>query len=327
MYFVLWILVQGTTISVDVISKLSGGVSGLAVAKIQGVGPLLLDEARIQKTYETELDVDFISYRDMMGCCGCRGNHRQTPIKVCLKWIPPESFANPRARAAHLISQTTMHNPPVYETLKAGRSKSNFYRACPGYNLLEADGLLDVANDVGAVYDKDPLEPRYRPSTDAPPVRNVKAIYGVNCPTEVGAVYRRRRAFVLTPNRINNRFRLDKEARFLDEDKSNPKSDDTATNGSSKHESSHNKVGEKKQARFTIKHGILFENPAEEKQSGDGTVPYWSLNLIEKWRGSCHVSIEELEGAEHREILADKRLHQILVDYCCSKEEVANDQV
>lgn len=66
LYFVLWMLVQGTTISVDVISKLSGGVSGLAVAKIQGVGPLLLDEARIQKTYETELDLDFISYRDMV---------------------------------------------------------------------------------------------------------------------------------------------------------------------------------------------------------------------------------------------------------------------
>ena len=306
--------------SVDVISKLSGGVSGLAVAKIKRIGGLL-DENRIQKTYETEVDLVLISYRDMMGCCGCRGNHRQTPIRVKLKWNPPESVANPRARSRYHISQTTIRNPPVYENLKSSKSNSAFYRACPGYNLLEAEGLLGMSETVANVYEKDPLEPRYRSSVDAPPIRTVKAIYGVNRPTEVGAVFRRRKGFVRTPNHISNLFRLDKEAQFLDEETSNEKDDNTVANAGSNHGS------EKKQARFTTKHGILFENQTEEKKSGDGTVPYWSLNHVEQWKTSCRVSVEELEGAEHREILADKRLHQILIDYCCAKEEVAVDQV
>ena len=53
-----------------------------------------------------------------------------------------------------------------------------------------------------------------------------------------------------------------------------------------------------------------------ESRSGDGTVPYYSLQHLKTWNGdSCNVSVEELEGAEHREIFADARFHKILVDY------------
>jgi hypothetical protein len=39
-------------------------------------------------------------------------------------------------------------------------------------------------------------------------------------------------------------------------------------------------------------------------RSGDGTVPYVSLNYCTEWRQDLELRIEELEGVEHREILS-----------------------
>jgi hypothetical protein len=51
---------------------------------------------------------------------------------------------------------------------------------------------------------------------------------------------------------------------------------------------------------------------------GDGTVPYFFLQHVRTWSNVFEVSIDELEGAEHREIL---------IDYVCRKAPAAVDNV
>ena len=53
---------------------------------------------------------------------------------------------------------------------------------------------------------------------------------------------------------------------------------------------------------------------------GDGTVPHWSLRHAETFQETCSVSLEEIDGAEHREILADSRFHKILIEHITSAE-------
>ena len=45
-------------------------------------------------------------------------------------------------------------------------------------------------------------------------------------------------------------------------------------------------------------------------------VPYWSLQHCRTWQSEkCNVKVHELDQAEHREILADSRFHEVLIDY------------
>ena len=63
-------------------------------------------------------------------------------------------------------------------------------------------------------YGEDRLGPRTRSAADAPPVKRVKAIYGVNLPTEIGAVYRRKaRLLHKAPSVLEKMHVLDKAAR------------------------------------------------------------------------------------------------------------------
>jgi len=56
-------------------------------------------------------------------------------------------------------------------------------------------------------------------------------------------------------------------------------------------------------------------------RSGDGTVPYASLAYCEHWRKHLHVTVEELEGAEHRKILNNALFFKKLVEYVGEKKE------
>jgi copper chaperone CopZ len=52
--------------------------------------------------------------------------------------------------------------------------------------------------------------------------------------------------------------------------------------------------------------------------SGDGTVPYVSLQHTLSWNSpKCLSQVVELDRAEHREILDDGRFHKVLGDYLC----------
>eukprot|EP01119_Soliformovum_irregulare_P003200 TRINITY_DN1353_c0_g1_i2.p1 TRINITY_DN1353_c0_g1~~TRINITY_DN1353_c0_g1_i2.p1 ORF type:complete len:685 (-),score=160.67 TRINITY_DN1353_c0_g1_i2:31-1869(-) len=73
-----------------------------------------------------------------------------------------------------------------------------------------------------------------------------------------------------------------------------------------------------------IKNGILYEtrdtmqdmNGISIPKSGDGTVPYESLNYLRKFHGKPGFQLEvvELEGAQHRDILHYEELCDILID-------------
>jgi len=136
-----------------------------------------------------------------------------------------------------------------------------------------------------------------------PPIKKVTAIYGVNLPTEVGCAYRRSPSVGISMSRerhtLDQLFMLDKEAR-LTKDSSNT---------------------------HVIKNGLISEtNKTPQKvkrvghanethwKSGDGTVPYQSLQHCRAWEGSCDVTVHEIDSAEHRGILGDARFHKILLE-------------
>jgi len=67
---------------------------------------------------------------------------------------------------------------------------------------------------------------------------------------------------------------------------------------------------------------ILQELTGQEGcRCGDGTVPYASLSYCELWRKHLHVTVEELEGAEHRKILNNALFFKKLVEYVGEKKE------
>jgi hypothetical protein len=74
---------------------------------------------------------------------------------------------------------------------------------------------------------------------------------------------------------------------------------------------------------YNISGGVLLETPktkqsvAKDRQvSGDGTVPYWSLQHCKTWKSKDRmVTVVELEKAEHRDILADHRFHNEVLRY------------
>ena len=148
------------------------------------------------------------------------------------------------------------------------------------------------------IYNGDPLDPRGISSVQRPPVQKIKAIYGINRPTEVGTVYKRQKATLGNTQHNNNYFKPDTNAVLKGND-----------------------------GDHIIKKGIIYECGSETETCGDGTVPYWSLSHVKSWETDCDVTVHELEGAEHREILADKRLHEILIDYCCQKNAAPEEPV
>ena len=84
-----------------------------------------------------------------------------------------------------------------------------------------------------------------------------------------------------------------------------------------------------KDSGYALSGGVIMETPktkqklwGDKQVCGDGTVPYWSLAHVKTWQSDeCKVTVQELEKAPHRAILADSRLHEALVNYLCVKEE------
>jgi hypothetical protein len=58
--------------------------------------------------------------------------------------------------------------------------------------------------------------------------------------------------------------------------------------------------------------------------SGDGTVPYWSLQHAQEWAGQCDVIVDaKNDGANHRKILTDERFHAVVLNYTTNLESSA----
>ncbi|KAL7540490.1 hypothetical protein ACHAWF_006693 [Thalassiosira exigua] len=176
------------------------------------------------------------------------------------------------------------------------------YSPCSMDQLFRSEGLTNAINLMSETYGKDPVVTVS--AWDPPPVKKVVAIYGYNLPTEVAAVYRRNpvvRVRTLKPetrHALNQLYVLDNEAI----------------------------LSEKGSATHVMEGGVIYETEATpqniigsgvtERKSGDGTVPYWSLQHCRKWQNQCDLSVHEIKGAEHRAILNDDRFHNILCDIC-----------
>jgi hypothetical protein len=169
-----------------------------------------------------------------------------------------------------------------------------------GRDLLRHDGLLqlDHSSTIMQLYDDDPFDPRGKSSIDAPPISRIQAIYGINLPTEVGAIYRRRKKCVERPLETTRYRTLDTKAQL---------------DGAGGYRVQNGIILETKDTLYRIASANGLETVC---RSGDGTVPYWSLQHVRCWNSpDCEVTVHELEGALHREILADERFHKLVLDY------------
>lgn len=113
-----------------------------------------------------------------------------------------------------------------------------------------------------------------------PPIEKIFAIYGVNLKTETFFFFKENTSNSLT------KLELDPTGQF---------------------------------PNYVVEGGIAYETKDTKQnmlkgkpRSGDGTVPYASLAYCKKWRKEIKVRVEELEGADHRVILRDKRFHRLV---------------
>lgn len=295
-YAVLFCLYQGSIVSMDEMSKASGGSSVLAAAKVQKLRSEIIDmndEEAAHRSNEVELELDLVSYRDMSSCCSCCIDKRMNTVTVKVGYTPPESTSQDRVEHRRTICQPDPKTRPINGYLRSTKGDKFKYAVRSGYDIIHQEELDYALKTMTEVYNADPLDPRGFSSIERPPVQKVKAIYGVNLPTECGTVFRRTKAVLGNAQHKVNYFKPDTDVTLKEND-----------------------------GDHIIKQGVIYECGTDTITSGDGTVPYWSLNHVKSWENDCDVTIHELDGAEHREILADKRLHRILVDYLCQKTDV-----
>ncbi|ELR22939.1 phospholipid:sterol acyl transferase [Acanthamoeba castellanii str. Neff] len=148
---------------------------------------------------------------------------------------------------------------------------------------------------AGASKQVENLEAYYRRNSvwgrmpDAPPVKRLFAIYGVNLDTEMFYFYRRDRKGELV---------FDRDVK------------DTADfQGYTMRE------GIGYETKDTVQGTLRSSTGLHGHRSGDGTVPYVSLNYCTEWRQDLELRIEELEGVEHREILNNRLFFRLLIEH------------
>lgn len=183
------------------------------------------------------------------------------------------------------------------------------YESLSGRSLLLKEGSEANITTTREYYDADPLGPKTVSSSEPPPVQRIMAIYGINVPTEIGGVYRRNDGVedMTVENSIRTRFSIDKEAELP------PTCDYSIENGVV--------VETHKTPQICQSDGSVI------RCSGDGTVPYFSLQQPKAWAGlgRCAVTVHELEGCKHRDILSDKRFYKLLAGYIIAHKE-GNDK-
>jgi Lecithin:cholesterol acyltransferase len=231
---------------------------------------------------------------------GCCGSKVKVPFTVHIRFIgPPEgstqnTICSPIGRPGFSNGSERTGDGARTINLVHVKNQDIKYEAQSAVDMISREGVTTTINAIENQYDTDPLDPRGRTSFDRPPVGRIKAVYGINLPTEVAAVYRRHKAVVDRHDKVLNYHCLDTQAHVIDEE-----------------------------SGYITKGGKLLETantvqPDGEKVSGDGTVPYWSMQHVKTWNSKdCIVTVDTLDGAPHREILADSRFHDLLISYVC----------
>ncbi|CAB9510324.1 Phospholipid:diacylglycerol acyltransferase [Seminavis robusta] len=292
-------LVRGLALSADAITGVGGVSSNLAFSEYFVIPHEVWTNGgkEIEKTVTLNHKDDY-GATDHFFCFSWLKRPRTAKLSVRIRWTPSEG----RTKSVQRVIGSAVCQPSEDTPSGIAITKNDqIYQEFAGHDILEREGLDTTLQLIHSAYDRDAtIGPRDKSSRDAPPVKRVHAIYGINVPTEVGAIYKRKDN-CLAESRLDNLYKLDARARV------------DAKSG------------------YTSKGGLLFETSKTRqyvadgrKVCGDGTVPYWSLQHCHTWKSStCDVSVVELQKAEHREILADSRFHKAILEYCRIPKETA----
>lgn len=225
------------------------------------------------------------------------GETSSLPITVKVEWQPPRHDVDTNVLSEVRIASIGKGSSPQLHVHNA-KDKTVPYEEVNGVQLLSSEFLPQYRKIMENVYNTDPLGPRTLSSSGAPPVKRVKAVYGIDLPTEVSAVYRRRN-LAQKAGKMKCLHEVDTSARIH--------SDVLEIKGGL--------ILETNKTPQTISASNKEESDSVVQRSGDGTVPYYSLQQSRMWKGQCDVEIDEIPQAEHREILGDERFLNILLDY------------
>lgn len=177
-----------TVLSAEAVSQVVGSGAILAASM-----PVKVSETLEDLSSTASLDVELYYGDDgakmyrLGGClqkCAKEPNLEQLSLTMAYK---PPTMPKPSKRKSVLVITDTSTSDPELASDRLNIS-------C--VDLMEREGLDDILGLIENVYDTDPVGPRTRSAMDAPPVKRIKAIYGKNLPTEVGAFYCRRPASI-----------------------------------------------------------------------------------------------------------------------------------
>jgi hypothetical protein len=279
--------VQSLVMSADAITGSVGGGTNLAFSDIFVIPKQVLAGEALDVKVPLYHKDDYGKQEGFL-CFMTTKAPRTTHLHIKMKWIPFN-----KSKSFRPICSPVARPDPDGEPLCIHKKKKE-YQEFTGYDIIEREGLDSTLRMIKDVYDGDAqIGPRSNSSSDAPPVKRIHAIYGINVPTEIGGIYKRKDC-CLSAEKLKNLYTPDAKATV-----------DSNTG-------------------YVINRGLLMET-AKTKQKvaddrevcGDGTVPYWSLQHCKTWKSAeREVTVVELDKAEHREILADSRFHKALLEYC-----------
>ena len=284
---VLCTTVDATLATANVTAAAAGAGTNIACSRQFPMASIISNKNRTAKTKHNLMHVvESAAFR----------SRRHASVEVIFSWTPPKELVKPALRQMSPIA--LLPKKAAYTiAIKHHKKKHVEYDIADGCELLANEGMDNVLKFIKSRYEDDPIGPRTRSALDAPPVSRIIAIFGVNKPTEIGAVYRRRCLLVKDDHKVEKMHTLDPSARLVS-----------------------NKGG------LTLKGGVLLETEKGAGKSGDGTVPFASMDHCRSWDNhGCKVTVVELQGADHREILADSNFHQtVLKHVVVSVEEKIN---
>lgn len=250
--------------------------------------------------FEMDIPVTIHARVDMhLMSCEPKKHSRNIQTTAHVKWMPPVS-ASPQPSCTSSPLAVLDNNPPTPITIQSRLDSKAVYKPISGNTIFQAEGLDNALNLIESnYYEKDDLGPRTLSAVNAPPVKKVTAVYGINLPTQVSSVCCRRPISRTGPGTNSTEFIMDQSSCLKELGSSGYVIDD----------------GQIKETSETPQKDLLTGEDIHK--SGDGTVPYYSLQQCQVWKkdGPCDVHIEEIDGAEHRAILADERFHDFLLNY------------
>jgi hypothetical protein len=213
------------------------------------------------------------------------------------KYFDPKAFCYVRKDDSRVLTKARDKQDKAAQKAEISiKTKSEEWISYDNETILELSGAQKQLEVFKKQYLTDPLfggseDPNMAFILEAPPVKKMRHIYGVNVNTEKLYFYR-----------------LNKDKHRMDLDK---KLDGT--------------LEQFPGYQFTKGTGYETLNTPQaniEKftgfggsKSGDGTVPYDSLNYCLKWREKLDLEVMELERAEHRDIVSTRMFFKLLVEY------------